>query len=244
MDCVKILGVTIETGKRKELLEKCASMLGRGGAISTVNPEILYDSINNVELRAALLDSVCIPDGIGVEAVLKKRGVFTERFPGVELGEALLESREVKLGIIGGKDGVAEIAMQELVMRHGGVIPEFALSGYDINENAFISLLTERKPDIVFVCLGSPKQEIFIKRMRTHAPKTLFLALGGSVDIYSKEKKRAPRAIRVIGCEWLFRMLSEPKRIARLPKIIGFLKNVDKPRRIRGKIGKKLPKNH
>lgn len=242
MSCTEIFGVSIEVGRREELLKKCSSMLGKGGAISTVNPEILFSALENTELCEALKNSLCIPDGIGVERAIRKRGIYTERFAGVELGEALIEAREVKLGLIGGKAGVAERAMQELVMRHQNVIPEFALSGYGIDENGFISLLKEKKPDLVFVCLGSPLQEIFIQRMKAYAPKALFVALGGSLDVYSGDKKRAPIMFRKIGCEWIWRMLREPKRLKRLPKTIAFFRAFNKSEARRVKIGKKRAK--
>lgn len=242
MSNTRIFGIKIETGSREELLKKCAALIGRGGAISTVNPEILKSALDDAELKGALKESLCIPDGIGVERVIKRSGVYTERFPGVELGEELLEIREVKLGLVGGRAGVAERAMQELVMRHKNVIPEFAVSGYGINEASFVSELKEKKPDIVFVCLGSPKQETFIMRMKEHAPRTLFVALGGSLDVYSKDKKRAPLIFRKIGCEWLWRVINEPNRIKRLPKTAAFFRAAAKNQAKRVKICKKRTK--
>lgn len=242
MDFCEIFGVRIAAGSREETIEKCASLIGKGGAISTVNPEILYDSLKNNELREALCDSLCIPDGVGVESVIRKRGIFCEKLPGVELGEELLKVKPVKLGIIGGKEGVAERALEQLVMKYGNVIPEFAICGYEIDFEKTKIMLSETDADIVFVCLGSPMQELFIKEMKPFAKKTLFVALGGSVDIYSKEKKRAPKFLRRIKCEWLYRMMSEPKRLKRFPKLIGFTLKSFENRQNRVKICKKTPK--
>lgn len=236
-----IFDINVAVGTKDELLMLCSGLIGRGGAISTVNPEILYDSLTNGELKTALSESLCIPDGAGVEAVLRRRGFRCERFPGVELAEALLDIKDgVKLGIIGGAKGIAECAMQNLVLRHGGVIPEFAISGYDIDEPSFVARLSDTRPDILFVCLGSPKQELFIKKMKRYSPGTLFLALGGSVDIYAGIKHRAPAALRAVRLEWAWRMLSEPKRFFRLPKLLGFFKQITKNKVLYGKIGKKV----
>ena len=242
MQKTKIFGIDILSGSREELFSAVANMIGEGGAVSTVNPEILYDSLKNEDLRAALSNSLCIPDGVGVERSIRRRGIFTERFPGVELGEALLSVFAVRLGIIGGKDGVAKRAMKNLQSKYPSVIPAFTISGYNINNEEFGKRLAETKPDVVFVCLGSPLQEIFINEMRKCAKETLFIALGGSVDIYAGDKRRAPRFIRQLRCEWLYRILREPQRIKRAPKLLLFalksrknslfLKNV-------GKIGKK-----
>ena len=237
-----LFGINIAVGKREELLLKCVELIGKGGAISTVNPEILYDSLRNPDLHLALCESLCIPDGAGVENAIRRQGVFCERLPGVELGEEMLEKKVATLGIIGGKEGVAKAAMERLVMRHKNVIPEFAVSGYDIDCSAFEKMLSEKRPDIVFVCLGSPKQELFIKRMRCVSKKTLFVALGGSVDVYSGKKQRAPKFLRSLNCEWIYRMIREPERIKRLPKLFGFMFNIVKKEKFRVKIGKKTQK--
>lgn len=246
MDKVKIFDVSVLAGNREELFSAAADMLGEGGAISTVNPEILYDSITNIELRNALMDSLCIPDGVGVEKTIRSVGVFSERFPGVELGEAILSVFSVRLGIIGGKAGVAERAMKNLSSKYHSVIPTFALSGYDLNEELIKELLKGDMPDVVFVCLGSPKQEIFINKIKKFSEKTLFIALGGSVDIYAGDKKRAPIVLRRLRCEWLYRMIKEPVRIKRLPKLICYNRECRKKRSRdlkMGKIGKKRQKN-
>lgn len=246
MDKVKIFDIDVMAGSREELFLKVANMVGEGGAVSTVNPEILYDSLGNCELRKALCDSVCIPDGIGVEKTIRKKGVFSERFPGVELGEALLSVFSVKLGIIGGKEGVAQRAIKNLALRYPSVIPAFAISGYNINNEEIRSALLKEAPDIVFVCLGSPRQEIFIKDIKAMSPSTLFIALGGSVDIYAGDKRRAPKLVRRIRGEWIYRIICEPKRIKRLPKLFRYTSEIrKKAKNVKkvGRIGKKGTKS-
>ena len=223
MEKVNVLGIDVLAGSREELFLAAANMIGEGGAISTVNPEILYDSLKNDELRLALSDSVCIPDGFGIERAIRSRGKFSERFPGVELGEALLSVFSARLGIIGGKQGVAERAMKNLSSRYPSITPTFAICGYSINKEGIKELLLTEKPDIVFVCLGSPQQEILIMEMKKYSDKTLFIGLGGSVDIYAGDKKRAPLIIRRLRGEWLYRIITEPKRIKRLPKLFAFV---------------------
>ncbi len=238
-----LFDIKISVGSKVELYSRASALIGRGGAIATVNPEILANAVREAELKSALAESLCIPDGIGVEMALRRLGCRTERFPGVELGEALLEGeRCVRLGIIGGRDGVAKRALEELTVKHRNVIPEFAISGYGIDTERVGELLSDVRPDIVFVCLGSPAQELFIKKMRHHSEKTLFIALGGSVDIYSGEKRRAPMPFRLLGLEWAWRIIREPKRLMRVPKILRFYVNLSKSSRKSGKIGKKLPK--
>ena len=240
-----LFGINIAVGTKNELYGRCAGMIGRGGAISTVNPEIMSNSLKLPELREALSSSLCIPDGIGIELALRMKGCKSERFPGVDLARALLEGeRCVHLGIIGGKEGIAESAMQMLVMKHRNVIPEFSVCGYGIDYGTVSNLLSEVRPDVVFVCLGSPMQELFIKRMQPSSPRTLFIALGGSADIYSGEKERAPSFICSLGLEWAWRMIREPKRLKRLPAILSFYVNLAKNHRKSVKIGKKAQKTN
>lgn len=219
MEKVKIFDVDILAGSREELFSATAELVGVGGAISTVNPEILYTSLENEDLKKALVTSVCIPDGIGVARTIRHKGVFSECFPGVELGEALLSVFSVRLGIIGGEEGVAERAMKNLSEKYTSVTPAFSICGYNINNDEIIDKIRTTKPDIVFVCLGSPKQEIFINEITHMFNDVLFVALGGSVDIYSGDKRRAPRFVRRLHAEWLYRMISEPIRVKRLPKL-------------------------
>ncbi len=218
----EIFGLNISAGSREELFAAASELLMRGGCISTVNPEILYNSLNNSELYSALSESLNIPDGIGVVRAMSRRGVKSEKFPGVELGEALLDIKPVKLAIIGGKPGVAAAAMDRLIMKHPFVIYGFVQDGYGYEEKKTSLLLKETSPDIVFVCLGSPKQEIFIRRMKVFSPESLFIALGGSADIYSGNKKRAPLMFRKMGLEWFYRIVCEPKRILRTPALLRF----------------------
>lgn len=246
MKSVNIFGVEVTAGSREELFLAVANMIGSGGAVSTVNPEILYASTENEELRAALLDSVCIPDGIGVVNTARRMGVFSEHFPGVELGEALLTVFSVRLGIIGGKSGVSERAMKNLSAKYPSVTPVFAFCGYNINEEEIKNALKRERPDIVFVCLGSPKQEIFINEIKRYSENTLFVALGGSVDIYAGDKRRAPKLVRRLHGEWIYRILTEPKRVKRLPKLLLYAiknkKNTDFDEKS-CKIGKKRKKS-
>ena len=180
----KIFGREIAAASRGDILGYCDRLMEEGGAISTVNPEILANSLKDSELQSALRQSFNVPDGVGVERALSLRGVPCQRFPGVELGEALLDRRRSTLAIIGGRGGVAQRALARLAAAHRMVTPSFAADGYSRSDEELVGLLLSHEPNLVFVCLGSPKQEIFIKRARRALPKALFVALGGSVDIY------------------------------------------------------------
>ncbi len=219
----ELFGIRIAIGKREELLERCASLIGVGGAISTVNPEIMRDSLYNMKLRSAMLSSLNIPDGVGIKLALKSGGAVTDTFPGVELGEALLDAAPLTYAIIGGEKGVAERAAERLSNRHPSASAVLIRDGYSHSFRELAESLKGACADLCLVCLGSPKQEIFIRYARTYAKRTLFISLGGSVDVYSGDKKRAPSFFRCAGLEWLYRIAGEPRRIKRVPKLMDFV---------------------
>lgn len=226
MEFVSILGVRIAAGERKELLRAVAEMVGRGGVVSTPNPEIMTLSTENSELREALTNSFNIPDGIGVCRVIASLGYRSDVYPGVELGEELLSVAKPRLAIIGGKEGVAKRALERLSLEHEGITPTFAACGYGIDEEKIVSEIRTLAPSVVFVCLGAPRQEIFAARLHSLFPGVLFMTLGGSVDVYAGEVKRAPRILRDLRLEWLYRILREPSRIGRFKKSISFFSRI------------------
>lgn len=237
----ELLSVGIVTGKRDALFSAVSELHGKGGAVFTPNPEILSMAKTNPQLKRALSQGLNIPDGVGVKRALSKRGIFTDTYPGVELGEALLTLDGVRLGIFGGRAGVADAAMQNLLVKYPSVTNAFTLDGYSSTKDDVCRAIENTEPTVVFVCLGSPKQEIFIYDIKDRFDSVLFLALGGSADVYAGRVKRAPEVFRRAGLEWLFRMLRSPSRMSRLPRILRFLLYDFKSRRKeRANISKKI----
>ena len=218
----KILGIDIEVGNRDSLFDKCNSLVGKGGVICTPNPLILSRSVENASLRRALLAAdLCIPDGIGLRPFLRAVDRGADVFPGVELGEALAY-RAKTIGLVGGKEGIAKKAFSHLREKNPSLSPAFLLSGYDTPLSLLLSVLQAQKPGLVFVCLGSPRQEILMQTLRFFSPRTLFLGLGGSLDVYAGTLARAPHPFRVMHLEWLYRMVRQPRRFLELPTLLRF----------------------
>ena len=222
MSVCKILGIDIEVGNRDSLFDKCNSLVGKGGVICTPNPLILSRSVENASLRRALLAAdLCIPDGIGIRPYLRAADREADVFPGVELGEAL-SHRVNTIGLVGGKTGIAEKAFSYLKEKNPSLSPSFLLSGYGTPLSELLSVLKAQKPELVFVCLGSPRQEILMQALRIYSPHTLFLGLGGSLDVYAGVIARAPHPLRVMHLEWLYRMVRQPRRFLELPTLLRF----------------------
>lgn len=224
MDKLKILGIPIEVGSRSNLFYKCSALVGNGGVICTPNPLILSRSVENASLRDALLSAdLCIPDGIGLLSYLRRVDKKADTLPGVDLGRMLVKSRSgLSLGLVGGVQGRAGQAFSFLRAQTKDLCSAFCLNGYDTSIAELLSCLKTEKPDLCFVCLGSPRQEIIMRSLREYSPKTLFLGLGGSLDVYSGHIARAPRAVRSLHLEWLYRMCREPRRFRDLPILLRF----------------------
>jgi N-acetylglucosaminyldiphosphoundecaprenol N-acetyl-beta-D-mannosaminyltransferase len=223
MQKAKIFGVGVTVGEREELLLAVRGRVGRGGAVATVNATMLERARRDGAFLEVLQGMLCIPDGVGVRLVLKARGICTEVLPGVELGRTLLSSGAISVGLYGGRDGVAEAAMAELRRENPSLVPAFALDGYTVGESALRAYLDRTRPDVLCLALGSPRQEMLAHALRREYPTMLSLGLGGSFDVWSGRLRRAPRPFRVLGLEWLWRMMREPRRSLGLFALVRFL---------------------
>ena len=191
---------------------------GKRTVIFTPNPQILLKACKDSELKKALaLSSFNIPDGIGVILASHLLGCpLKERISGIDLGEdilALAARHSYSVFLLGGKHGVARRAARELQSRYEGLRICGTHHGYFEDNERLIAQISRLRPDIILVCLGSPKQEKWIMNNLSALPSVrLAIALGGSLDVWSGKIKRAPSGFRSLGLEWLWRTVREPKR--------------------------------
>ncbi len=151
--------------------------------------------------------------------------------PGRVAGSDLISSlsseaaaRGKSVFLLGGNAGTAEAAGRELCRRYpnlevcGAACPPMGFERSDTEMNKIVEALCKSKPDIVFVALGSPKQERLVAtlllRWRHVLPRIWWLGVGISFSFIAGEVERAPRWLQVIGLEWLHRLASEPRRLA------------------------------
>lgn len=145
-----------------------------------------------------------------------------ERIAGSDLTQWLIEisaARGLSVGLIGGAAGVAKRAAREvkkkyptltIVSHHGG-------SGSPKEDQEIRTWVSQNHLDVLFIAFGAPKQERWMDRNNNELPRVrLMMGVGGTVDFLAGTKKRAPRWMRAIGLEWLFRVIQEPSRIIRI----------------------------
>ncbi len=224
------MGVGFDNLTKAEFIHRAECMLDQRqkGYCVTPNAEIVYEAVRDPEFRGLLNGaSLVLPDGAGVVLGAKILGTpMKEKVAGIEFGEeicSLLSRRSGRLYLLGSKPGIAELAGRKLVEKFPGLVICGTADGYFKDEAAVIDRINEAKPDVVFVCLGAPKQEKFIKAHFDEMDATLMLGLGGSLDGYAGTVQRAPKWMIDLSLEWLYRLIKEPKRIGRMMRLPKFV---------------------
>ena len=120
--------------------------------------------------------------------------------------------------LFGSKPGVAHKAAENICKLYPGTIICGTADGYFDNEKeqAIIKDINEKKPDLLLVCLGFPKQEIWIDAHKAQLSAKVIMGLGGSLDVFAGAVKRAPKGFQKLGLEWLYRLLKQPSRAGRM----------------------------
>lgn len=222
-----MLGVGFDDLTRENAIELCKKLIDehRAAYMATPNPEIVMAAWENGELMDALADAdLVIPDGIGVVKAAKILGTpLKERLPGIEIGEAILkylaESGKSAF-LLGAKPGVAELAAEQIKKKYPGINICGTNDGYFKEDAPVVAKINAARPDFLMVCLGAPKQEIWMSRNAPMLDVGLMAGLGGSLDVFAGTVERAPKVWQELNLEWLYRCIKEPwrfKRIAKLP---------------------------
>ncbi len=189
--------------------------------IVTANPEAFMFGEKDSEVEALLLDdaTTVVADGIGIVKGGKKIGIdITERIPGVEIAEKLLEyGSELNKTVffLGAKQEVIDALCAVVEEKYPSLRIVGAVNGYTPDKDAVFEDIKAAKPDIILVALGIPAQEKLIYKHLKDFEKGIFVGVGGSLDVISGTKARAPKLFIDLNLEWLYRLLKEPSRIKR-----------------------------
>lgn len=189
--------------------------------IVTANPEIFMQADGNEELSRLLSDpeTSLIADGIGIVKGARILGIeVRERIPGVELAEHLLsacDKEKKSVYLFGAKREVLDALCEILKEKHPSLEIRGTCDGYVSDKDAVFEEIKMLKPDLVLVALGVPQQEKLIYRHLKSFSKGIFVGVGGSFDVLSGLKKRAPKIFIRLNLEWLYRILKEPSRFKR-----------------------------
>ena len=200
---------------------------GRKGILVAINAEKILHATK--QTRAIINRNIGYCDGIGAVMALKKHG-YKEvvKLPGCELWLKIIDSlyRERKtFYLVGSKQEVIENTVQKLKQDFPGIQIINYRNGYiktEEEKQALLEDITEKRPDVVFVAMGSPKQELLMEEMLERHP-AIYQGLGGSFDVYTGNVKRAPKWWVDHNLEFAYRLVKQPSRIKRQIHLVRFL---------------------
>lgn len=197
-----------------------------GSLLVAVNAEKILHATE--QTRIIINRNVGYPDGIGAVLGLRRKGQGDAvKIPGCELWLDIIRAhwQDKTFYLVGGRDSVIQATVVRLREEFPGIRILAYRNGYLANEDekrALISDIVDKKPDVVFVAMGSPKQELLMEEMQ-RAHSAVYQGLGGSFDVYTGQVRRAPAWWVEHHLEWLYRLLQEPTRIKRQIHLLRFL---------------------
>ena len=230
---IDVLGVGFDNVTMDEAVSRGMDLIHQGGThyVVTPNPEIVEVCRENDEACAAVNGAdLVIPDGIGVIKGAAMLGTpLKEKVPGIEFAAHLMErmaGEGLSLFLLGAKPGIAEEAGKRLAQQYPGLKIAGTHDGYFQEDAPIVREIRESKADVAFVCLGAPKQELWMAKNGVLSGAKLLCGLGGSLDVFAGVAERAPKFWTDHGLEWFYRLCKEPKRLGRMMKLPKFLVHV------------------
>lgn len=221
-----ILGVQIDNVITEEAIARGIALLDKPGFhyVVTPNPEFILSAKKDESFRTILNQAdLALPDGIGVIYAAKILGrPLKGRATGVDFAQGLMASMAVsgkKLFLLGAKPGVAELAASKLTQTYPTLNICGTHDGYFTDDAPVVEQIKASGADVIFVCLGAPKQEQWIQKNGAATGASLAVGLGGCLDVFAGTVQRAPKKMQKYGLEWLYRLYKEPQRIGRMAKL-------------------------
>lgn len=199
--------------------------------IFTPNAEIISIAEKDKKFKKILINSnLNIPDGIGIILLAKKLGYKNlKKLAGIDAMRyiiSLASKEKIPIYFLGAKEEILE----EMINRIKEEYKEIFIAGYhhgyffNDSEEKIVEDINKSSAKILFVALGAPKQEIFIDKNKNKLKVRIAMGVGGSFDVLSGKKRRAPKIFINLGLEWLYRIFQDPLRlIKRVPNLLHFL---------------------
>lgn len=225
-----VMGVAFDDMTMDEAVSRALTLAkeGTGAYVVTPNPELVLMAQKDPGYAETLAGAaLALPDGIGIIYAAKLlKQPLTGRVPGIDFAGKLMEKlagEGSKLYLLGAKPGVAEQAAENLKEKYPGLTVCGTHDGYFREDDPVVEDIRTKEADVVFVCLGAPKQEEWMRRNGAATGAHLLVGLGGSLDVFAGTVQRAPTWMQKAGLEWLYRLAKQPSRIGRMAKLPGFL---------------------
>jgi len=230
-----LLGIPIDDFSCEEVISHVRVFLNepKFHRITTVNPEFLLLAEKNEQFRKTLFDAdLRVIDGFGIVLGGWMRGKHIRRFPGTDLIEEILKianKNKLSVFLAVNKNGLS--SYKEIYLAILRQYPNLKINGLDIDSyqvsdigyRVLENVIHNTKYEILLCNFGAPTQEVFLANLKNSniAPR-LAMGVGGAFDYLTNKQKRAPKWLRFIGLEWLWRLIHQPKRFKRIWNSTGF----------------------
>lgn len=180
----------------------------------------------NAELKEIINRNIGYADGVGAVMALRQKGFNVVRIPGSELWLDIVNrfQKEKSFYLLGSSKDVIDKTIGKLKKEYPAINIVGYRDGYlkEDDKEILLQELKNKKPDVVFIAQGTPRQEMLMNQLLQEHP-TLYMGLGGSFDVYTGFKKRAPELFCKLNLEWLFRLAKEPTRAGRQVALLKFI---------------------
>lgn len=235
---IDVMGVGFDSLTMDEAVARARDLMAerRAAYVVTPNPEIVMLCREDpAAMQAVQGADLVLPDGIGVIYGAKILGTpLRAKLPGIDFASALMaqmgqEGKSVFL--LGAKPGVADAAAEKMRARSPGLVIAGTNDGYFQDDDPVVEKINAAQPDLLLVCLGAPKQELFMAKYGEATGCHLLMGLGGSMDIFAGVAQRAPEFYCKHNLEWFYRLIKNPSRIGRMMKLPLFLVHVSGEKR-------------
>ncbi|MCG8485659.1 MAG: WecB/TagA/CpsF family glycosyltransferase [Clostridia bacterium] len=235
MKRLDILGIHVDKVTKEEALNTFKKLIASDGCqmIITPNSEIVMSATKDHHLRTIINDAdMVIPDGIGLVYASRIIGQpLRERVTGIDFLESALNYlNQIKgsIFLLGSKPGVANKAAEKMKEKYPDLLISGTYHGYfgEGDEETVIQMINDARPDFLCVALGSPKQEKMVKKYQEQLKAKAAIGIGGSLDVWAGELKRAPKFYQDYGLEWLYRLIQQPSRYKRMAALPAFILKV------------------
>lgn len=201
------------------LTEELNKIIEENGKVSIFTPNV--DHIINIKQDSELMNKYSesdyiIADGWPLVATAKAKGIMIKRITGVDLMDSLLNTCNNKgysIFFLGATDETLDLLKNNIIEKYKKIDDVHCHDGYFNDDMKVINKINEVKPNIIFVGMGSPKQELWIRDNINKLNTNILIGVGGALKIFSNEVGRAPRWVQAIGMEWFYRFIKEPKRL-------------------------------
>lgn len=226
MSRIKFLNTEIDNLSMEEAIEEIDKLITEKEPSYIVTPNVdhIVKLEKDIEFKKVYKNAdLILTDGMPLIWISKLYGSpIKEKISGSDLFPKvcdLASQKGYKIFLLGAAEGVASKAANNLREKYRGlnVVGTYSPSyGFESKENEIehiINIINEKKPDILAVGLGAPKQEKFLFKYREKLNVPVSLAIGASIDFEAGNIKRAPKWMQNMGLEWLYRLYKEPRRM-------------------------------